>query len=98
MAASNTQPVSNRGNNWAKAAAVGTGKFIGKMGGAFAKDEYLDPFLDFAVPDEFDLSKISQNTGLSFAPTPRPWLPKDVSNYLDYVTDRYATVKKQIHY
>lgn len=94
MAASNTQPISNRGNNWAKAAAVGTGKFIGKIGRAFAKDEYLDPFLDFAVPDEYDLSKISNNTGLPFAPTPRPWLPKDVSNYLDYVTDRYATVKK----
>lgn len=94
MAASNTQPVSNRGNNWAKAAAVGTGKFAYKMGRSFAKDEYLDPFLDFAVPDEYDLSKISNNTGLPFAPTPRPWLPKDVSNYLDYVTDRYATVKE----
>ena len=94
MAASNTQPVSNRGNNWAKAAAIGTGKFIGKMGRAFAKDEYLDPFLDFAVPDEFDLSKISKNTGLSFAPTLRPWLPKNASNYLDYVSDRYSTVKK----
>lgn len=94
MAASNTQPISNRGNNWAKAAAVGTGKFIGKMGRAYVKDEYLDPFLDFAVPDEFDLSKVSNNTGLPFAPTARPWLPKDVSNYLDYVTDRYATVKK----
>ena len=94
MAASNTQPTSNRGNNWAKAAAVGTGKFAYRMGRAFAKDEYLDPFLDFAVPDEYDLSKISQNTGLPFAPTLRPWLPKDASNYLDYVTDRYATVKK----
>ena len=94
MAASNTQPTSNRGNNWAKAAAVGTGKFIGKMGRAYAKDEFLDPFLDFAVPDEYDLSKISNNTGLPFAPTLRPWLPKDTSNYLDYVTDRYATVKK----
>ena len=94
MAASNTQPASSRVKNWAKAAAVGTGKFIGKMGRAYAKDEYLDPFLDFAVPDEYDLSKISQNTGLPFAPTLRPWLPKDKSNYLDYVTDRYATVKK----
>lgn len=94
MAASNTQPTSNRGRNWAKAAAVGTGKFAFKAGRAFAKDEYLDPFLDFAVPDEFDLSKISNNTGLPFAPTLRPWLPKDTSNYLDYVTDRYATVKK----
>lgn len=93
MAASNTQPTSNRGNNWAKAAAVGTGKFAYKMGRAFAKDEYLDPFLDFAVPDEFDLSKISKNTGLPFAPTLRPWISKDKSNYLDYVTDRYATVK-----
>lgn len=93
MAASNTQPVSNRGNNWAKAAAVGTGKFIGKMGRAYAKDEFLDPFLDFAVPDEYDLSKISQNTGLPFAPTLRPWLPKDKSDFLDYVSDRYATVK-----
>ena len=94
MAASNTQPASSRGKNWAKAAAVGTGKFAYKMGRAFAKDEYLDPFLDFAVPDEYDLSKISKNTGLPFAPTLRPWLPKDKSNYLDYVTDRYATVKK----
>ena len=93
MAASNTQPVSNRGNNWAKAAAVGTGKFAYKMGRAYAKDEFLDPFLDFAVPDEYDLSKISQNTGLPFAPTLRPWLPKDKSNFLDYVSDRYATVK-----
>ena len=94
MAASNTQPISNRGNNWAKAAAVGTGKFIGKMGRAYAKDEYLDPFLDFAVPDEYDLSKVSQNTGLPFAPTLRPWLPKDISNRLDYISDNYATVKK----
>ena len=94
MAASNTQPVSNRWNNWAKAAAVGTGKFAFKTGRSFIKDEYLDPFLDFAVPDEFDLSKISKNTGLPFAPTLRPWLPKDISNNLDYVTDRYATVKK----
>lgn len=93
MAASNTQPVSNRGKNWAKSAAVETGKFIGKMGRAYAKDEFLDPFLDFAVPDEYDLSKISQNTGLPFAPTLRPWLPKDVSNYLDYVSDGYFTVK-----
>lgn len=94
MAASNTQPISNRWKNWAKAAAVGTGKFIGKMGRAYAKDEYLDPFLDFAVPDEYDLSKVSQNTGLPFAPTLRPWLPKDTSKYLDYVSDRYFTVKK----
>ena len=93
MAASNTQPAPNRGRNWAKAAAVGTGKFAFKMGRAYAKDEFLDPFLDFAVPDEYDLSKISQNTGLPFAPTLRPWLPKDKSNYLDYVSDRYATVK-----
>ena len=94
MAASNTQPVSNRGKNWAKAAAVGTGKFIGKMGRAYVKDEYLDPFLDFAVPDEFDLSEVSQNTGLPFAPTLRPWLSKDKSNYLDYVSDKYFTVKE----
>lgn len=94
MAASNTQPVSNRGNNWAKTAAVGTGKFAYKMGRAFVKDEYLDPFLDFAVPDEYDLSKVSKNTRLPFAPTLRPWLPKNASNYLDYVSDRYATVKK----
>ena len=94
MAASNTQPTSNRGNNWAKAAAIGTGKFIGRMGRAYAKDEYLDPFLDFAVPDEYDLSKISQNTGLPFAPTLRPWLPKDISNRLDDVSDKYFTVKK----
>ena len=94
MAASNTQPISNRGNNWAKAAAVGTGKFIGKMGRAYAKDEYLDPFLDFAVPDEYDLSKVSQNTGLPFAPTLRPWLPKDKSKYLDDVSDKYFTVKE----
>ena len=93
MAASNTQPASNRGNNWAKAAAVGTGKFISKMGRAYAKDAFLDPFLDFAVPDEYDLSKISENTGLPFAPTLRSWLPKDKSDYLDYVADRYATVK-----
>ena len=94
MAASNTQPISNRGNNWAKAAAVGTGKFIGKIGRAYAKDEYLDPFLDFAVPDEYDLSKVSQNTKLPFAPTLRPWLPKDTSKYLDDVSDKYFTVKK----
>ena len=94
MAASNTQPTSNGGKNWAKAAAVGTGKFIGKMGRAYVKDEYLDPFLDFAVPDEYDLSKVSQNTGLPFAPTLRPWLPKDISNRLDYISDNYATVKK----
>ena len=94
MAASNTQLTSNGGKNWAKAAAVGTGKFIGKMGRAYAKDEYLDPFLDFAVPDEFDLSKISQNTGLPFAPTLRPWIPKDTSKYLDSVSDKYFTVKK----
>ena len=94
MAASNTQPISNRGNNWAKAAAVGTGKFIVKMGRAYAKDKYLDPFLDFAVPDEYDLSKISQNTGLPFAPTLRPWLPKDISNRIDDVSDKYFTVKK----
>lgn len=96
MAAPNTQPASNRGRNWAKAAkaaAVGTGKFAYKAGRAFVKDEYIDPFLDFAVPDEYDLSKISQNTGLPFAPTLRPWISKDKSNYLDYVTDRYATVK-----
>lgn len=93
MAASNTQPVSNRGRNWAKAAAVGTGKFAYKAGRAFVKDEYLDPFLDFAVPDEFDLSKVSKNTGLPFAPTLRPWLPKDKSNFLDYVSDKYFTVK-----
>lgn len=94
MAASNTQPASNRVKNWAKGAAVGTGKFIGKIGGAYVKDKYLDPFLDFAVPDEYDLSKISNNTGLPFAPTLRPWLPKYASNYLDYVSDRYFTVKK----
>ena len=94
MAASNTQPISNRGKNWAKTAAIGTGKFIGKMGRAYAKDEYLDPFLDFAVPDEYDLSKISQNTGLPFAPTLRPWLPKNTSKYLDDVSDKYFTVKK----
>lgn len=94
MAASNTQPISNRGKNWAKTAAIGTGKFIGKMGRAYAKDEYLDPFLDFAVPDEYDLSKISQNTGLPFAPTLRPWLPKNTSKYLDDVSDKYFTVKE----
>ena len=94
MAASNTQPASNGGKNWAKAAAVGTGKFIGRMGRAYVKDEYLDPFLDFAVPDEYDLSKISQNTGLPFAPTLRPWLPKDKSKYLDDVSDKYFTVKE----
>ena len=94
MAASNTQPTSNGGKNWAKAAAVGTGKFIGKMGRAYVKDEYLDPFLDFAVPDEFDLSKVSQNTGLPFAPTLRSWLPKDISNRLDDVSDKYFTVKE----
>ena len=94
MAASNTQPISNRGKNWAKTAAIGTGKFIGKIGRAYAKDEYLDPFLDFAVPDEYDLSKISQNTGLPFAPTLRPWLPKNTSKYLDDVSDKYFTVKK----
>ena len=93
MAASNTQPTSNRGRNWAKAAAVGTGKFAYKAGRAFVKDAYLDPFLDFAVPDEYDLSEVSKNTGLPFAPTLRPWLPKDKSNYLDYVSDRYFTVK-----
>lgn len=94
MAASNTQPASNRGKNWAKAAAVGTGKFIGKMGRAYAKDKYLDPFLDFAVPDEFDLSEVSQNTGLPFAPTLRPWISKKKSNYLDNVSDKYFTVKE----
>ena len=94
MAASNTQPTSNGGKNWAKAAAIGTGKFIGRMGRAYAKDEYLDPFLDFAVPDEYDLSKISQDTGLPFAPTLRPWLPKDKSKYLDDVSDKYFTVKE----
>lgn len=94
MAASNTQPASNGGKNWAKAAAIGTGKFIGRMGRAYAKDEYLDPFLDFAVPDEYDLSKISQDTGLPFAPTLRPWLPKDKSKYLDDVSDKYFTVKE----
>ena len=94
MAASNTQSTSNRGKNWAKAAAVGTGKFIGKMGRAYAKDTYLDPFLDFAVPDEYDLSEVSQNTGLPFAPTLRPWLPKEKSNYLDNISDKYFTVKE----
>ena len=94
MAASNTQPASNGGKNWAKTAAIGTGKFIGKMGRAYAKDEYLDPFLDFAVPDEYDLSEISQNTGLPFAPTLRPWISKDKSKYLDNLSDKYFTVKK----
>ena len=94
MAASNTQPISNRGNNWAKAAAVGTGKFIGRMCRAYAKDEYLDPFLDFAVPDEYDLSEVSQNTGLPFAPTLRPWISKNKSKYLDDVSDKYFTVKE----
>ena len=94
MAASNTQSTSNGGKNWARAAAIGTGKFIGKMGRAYAKDEYLDPFLDFAVPDEYDLSKISQDTGLPFAPTLRPWLPKDKSKYIDNVADKYFTVKE----
>ena len=94
MAASNTQPTSNGGKNWAKAAAIGTGKFIGKMGRAYAKDEYLDPFLDFAVPDEYDLSEVSQNTGLPFAPTVRPWIPKDASKYLDNISDKYFTVKE----
>ena len=94
MAASNTQSTSNGGKNWAKSAAIGTGKFIGKMGRAYAKDEYLDPFLDFAVPDEYDLSKISQNTGLPFAPTLRPWLPKNISNRIDDVSDKYFTVKE----
>ena len=94
MAASNTQPTSNGGKNWAKAAAIGTGKFIGRMGRAYVKDEYLDPFLDFAVPDEYDLSEISQNTGLPYAPTLRPWLPKDKSKYLDDVSDKYFTVKE----
>ena len=94
MAASNTQPTSNGGKNWAKAAAIGTGKFIGRMGRAYAKDEYLDPFLDFAVPDEYDLSKISQDIGLPFAPTLRPWLPKDKSKYIDDVSDKYFTVKE----
>ena len=94
MAASNTQSTSNGGKNWAKSAAIGTGKFIGRMGRAYVKDEYLDPFLDFAVPDEYDLSKISQDTGLPFAPTLRPWLPKDKSKYLDDVSDKYFTVKE----
>ena len=94
MAASNTQPTSNGGKNWAKAAAIGTGKFIGRMGRAYAKDEYLDPFLDFAVPDEYDLSEVSQNTGLPFAPTLRPWISKDKSKYLDDVSDKYFTVKE----
>ena len=94
MAASNTQPASNGGKNWAKAAAIGTGKFIGKMGRAYAKDEYLDPFLDFAVPDEYDLSEVSQNTGLPFAPTLRPWISKDKSKYIDDVSDKYFTVKE----
>ena len=94
MAASNTQPTSNGGKNWAKAAAIGTGKFIGKMGRAYAKDEYLDPFLDFAVPDEYDLSEVSQNTGLPFAPTLRPWISKNKSKYLDDVSDKYFTVKE----
>ena len=94
MAASNTQPASNGGKNWAKAAAIGTGKFIGKMGRAYAKDEYLDPFLDFAVPDEYDLSKVSQNTKLPFAPTLRPWISKDKSKYIDDVSDKYFTVKE----
>lgn len=94
MAASNTQPTSNGGKNWAKAAAIGTGKFIGKMGRAYVKDEYLDPFLDFAVPDEYDLSEISQNTGLPFAPTLRPWISKNKSKFLDDVSDKYFTVKE----
>ena len=94
MAASNTQPTSNRGKNWAKAAAVGTGKFIGKMGRAYVKDEYLDPFLDFAVPDEYDISEVSQNTGLPFAPTLRPWISKNKSKYLDDVSDKYFTIKE----
>ena len=94
MAASNTQPASSRVKNWAKTAAVGTGKFAYKMGRAFVKDKYLDPFLDFAVPDEYDLSEVSQNTGLPFAPTLRPWISKDKSNYLDDVSDKYFTVKE----